>query len=384
MKIHFFYIFSLILFASCASKEKQSEKEASKKDSVIVTENVITLSPEQSKNAGIETGKPELKYISSSLKVNGEIDVPPQNLVIVSVPMGGYLKSTSLLPGMPVRKGQVVAKIEDQQYIQLQQDYLTAKAKVAYLEKEYERQRDLNQSKATSDKQFQQTEAEFRSQKVLASGLFQKLQLININPTSLNENTISKSINIYSPISGFVSKVNVSTGKYVTPSDELFEIINPSSIHLSLNVFEKDLGKIFIGQPVLAYSNNNPNKKYNCKIILINQDVSRERNAEVHCHFEHYDKDLIPGMFMTAEIELSNSQAYVLPEDAVVSYENKNYVFITKNRNQFEMIEVQTGTHQEGLVELAGNNVAQLAKQDLVVKGAYSLLMKLKNTGDEE
>jgi len=383
MKIYFIYISSMILFISCGSKEKESEKEVSKKDS-IVTENVITLSPEQSKNAGIEMGKPELKYISSSMKVNGEIDVPPQNTVIVSVPMGGYLKSPSLLPGTPVRKGQVIAKIEDQQYIQLQQDYLTAKAKVAYLEKEYERQRDLNESKATSDKQFQQTEAEFRSQKVLASGLSQKLQLVNINPASLNENTISKSINIYSPISGFVSKVNVSTGKYVIPSDELFEIINPSSIHLALNVFEKDLGKIFVGQRVLAYSNNNPNKKYNCKIILINKDVSRERNAKVHCHFERYDKDLIPGMFMTAEIELSNSQAYVLPEDAVVSYENKNYVFINKNRNQFEMIEVQTDTHQNGLVEITGSPIDQMTKEGVVIKGAYSLLMKLKNTGNEE
>src|SRR5437773_7216430 len=99
-------------------------------------------------------------------------------MVTISVPMGGYLQNTRLLPGMYVRKGQPLAVIQDQQYIQMQQDYLTAKARLGYLENEYQRQRELNQSKATSDKQFQQTESEFRTQQVLAKSLSEKLQLI--------------------------------------------------------------------------------------------------------------------------------------------------------------------------------------------------------------
>jgi membrane fusion protein, heavy metal efflux system len=382
MQKRIFIIPALVLFLfSCGSKEKTEVKEETKTE-VAQNATTVSLTPEQIKNAGIETGKLEIQYISSALKVSGQIDVPPQNMVTISVPLGGYLQNTRLLPGMAVSKGQTIAVIQDQQYIQMQQDYLTARARLSYLEKEYARQRELNESKATSDKLLQQTEADYRISQATVRGLAERLRLINISPNRLSAGSISRSINVYSPISGQVSKVNVSIGKYVTPADVLFEIINPNSIHLALNVFEKDINKLKIGQKVLAYSNSNPTKKYNCEIILINKDVSPDRSAEVHCHFENWDKDLVPGMFMNAEIEQSNYQANVLPEEAVVNYEKQAYVFVAKGSNQFEMLPVQTGITQAGKVEIktASN---ELSKTTFVTKGAYSLLMKLKNTEEE-
>jgi membrane fusion protein, heavy metal efflux system len=382
MQKRFIIIASSLLLLSCADK-KTEDKETEVKKQTVENSNTVSLTTEQEKNAGIATGKLEMTYISSTLKVSGQIDVPPQNMVTVSVPLGGYLQNTRLLPGMFVKKGQSLAVVQDEQFIQMQQDYLTAKARLGFLQKEYERQRDLNQSKATSDKQFQQTESEYRMQQATVRGLYERLRLIGINPDRLSAGSISRSINIYSPINGYVSKVNVSIGKYVNPSDVLFEIINPNSIHLALNVFEKDINKLKIGQKVLAYSNSNPTKKYNCEIILINKDVSADRSAEVHCHFENYDKDLVPGMFMNAEIEQSNYQAYVLPEEAIVNYEKQNYVFVAKTNNQFEMMAVETGTVQNGKVEIKLGTNNDLLKNSFVTKGAYTLLMKMKNTEDE-
>jgi cobalt-zinc-cadmium efflux system membrane fusion protein len=377
-----FIIAAFVFLLAC--NQKETEKKLDTETKTQVTGNTVVLTPEQFANAGIVTGKPELKTISSILRVNGEIDVPPQNMVTISVPMGGYLQSTRLLPGMYVKKGQVIALIQDQQYIQMQQDYLTSNARLGYLEKEYQRQRELNQSKATSDKQFQQTESEFKTQQVLAKSFSEKLLLIGINPDHLTANSVSRSINVYSPINGYVSKVNVSIGKYVNPSDILFEIINPADIHLTLNVFEKDINKLSIGQKVLAYSNSEPAKKYNCKIMLINKDVSPDRSAEVHCHFEQYDKNLMPGMFMNAEIELNNIKAYVLPDDAIVKYENKTYVFTTKDKDRFELTPIQTGITQNGTTEIINNIVTDFENKIFVTKGAYALLMKMKNTSDEE
>ena len=214
-------------------------------------------------------------------------------------------------------------------------------------------------------------------------GLNERLRLIGINPASLSAGSISRSINIYSPISGYVSKVNVNIGKYVNPSDVLFEIINPNNIHLALNVFEKDVNKLRIGQKALAYSNSNPIKKYNCKIILINQDLTTDRSVKVHCHFENYDKDLVPGMFMNAEIEQNNYQAYVLPEEAIVNYEKQNYVFVEKTNNNFEMIPIETGAMQNGKVEIKPGTNNDLVKNTFVTEGAYTLLMKMKNTEEE-
>jgi membrane fusion protein, heavy metal efflux system len=372
-----------LLLACSSNKAKEDQEKTESKIGTTSNETTVSLTPEQLKNAGIAIAKPEMQYISSTLKVSGQIDVPPQNMVTVSVPLGGYLVNTKLLPGMAVGKGQVIAVVQDQQYIQMQQDYLTATARLSFLEKEYQRQTALNESKATSDKQLQQTEADYKTQQAIVRGLQERLRLININPTRLSAESISRSINIYSPISGFVSKVNVSMGKYVTPSDILFEIINPNSIHLSLNVYEKDISKLKIGQKVLAYTNNNPAKKYNCKISLINKDVSADRSATVHCHFEQWDKDLVPGMFMNAEIEQSNYQAYVLPEEAVVNYERSNYVFVAKGNNQFEMIAVETGIIQSGKIEIKAGTNNDLLKNNVVTEGAYNLLMKLKNTEDE-
>lgn len=343
--------------------------------------NVITLTDAQVKNAGIVTGKIEPREISSVLKLNGMIDVPPQNMVSISVPLGGYLQSTTLLPGMHVNKGDVIAVMEDQQYIQLQQDYLTAKARITLLENEYYRQKELNESKASSDKVFQQAEADYKTQKVLLSALAQKLQLAGINVSQLNENNISKSVNIHSPINGFVTKVNVNIGRYVSPTEVLFELVNPTDIHLALKVFEKDVDKLFIGQKVLAYTNNQPEKKYDCEVLLIGRDISPDRNTDVHCHFEAYDKTLIPGTYMNAEVQVKNKRAQVLPEDAVVRFENKNYVFTKQAANQFAFTEVHTGIAENGFVEV--EDAENLANSEMVVKGAYSLLMSLKNKSEE-
>ena len=367
----------IILLAGC-----NSDKPVEEKPTVQTDGNVVTLTPAQLKNAGLTTGKLEQRSVSSVLKVNGKIDVPPQNMVSISVPLGGYLKSTRLLAGMHVIKGQAIAVMEDQQYIQLQQDYLTARAQFSYNESEYNRQKELNQSKASSDKVYEQAKATYQTQNILIRSLEEKLKLIGLNPNKISFNNISRSINIYSPINGFVSAVNVNIGKYVNPSDVLFELVNPTDIHLALTIFEKDLDKLFIGQKLMAYTNSQPDKKNPCEIILISKNLSDERTAEVHCHFEAYDKTLLPGMFMNADIEIKSNKVTTLPNEALVRYENKQYVFIARSGNQFEMIEVEAGDSENGFTAIIIDK--KFSNETFVIKGAYNLLMKMKNTADEE
>ncbi len=375
--LYFGSLFLISVLASCSSKNEVS----SETDSTAV-ENSISLSEAQHENAGIQIGKIEQRPISSTLKVNGRVDVPPQNMISVSVPMGGYLKSTKLLPGMHLNKGEVIAIMEDQLYIQLQQDYLTAKARLTFTAKEYQRQQELNQSKASSDKVFQQAEADYATEKINVKSLGERLKLIGINPDELTDSNLSKSINLYSPIDGYVSRVNVNIGKYTQPSEVLFELINPADIHLALTIFEKDLNKIAIGQKVLAYTNNQPGKKYECEIILIGKNLSAERSTEVHSHFEHYDKSLIPGMYMNAEIELKNNQAYTLPEEAIVRYQNNQYIFVQEGAQQYTLTEVKAGDSENGFTEIIGGE--NLVGKSIVIKGAYNLLMAMKNKVEEE
>ena len=366
----------VFMLASCGS-----DKTAEKTQSPKTIKNEVILTAEQYKVAGIQMGSIGQQFLSSVLKVNGKIDVPPQNMVSISVPLGGYVKSTALLPGVHVQKGEVLAVIEDQQYIQIQQDFLTAKAQFGFNESEYNRQKELNISKATSDKVFEQTKATYLSQVALIKSLEQKLELIGLNPSKINTSNISKSINVYSPINGFVSAVNINIGKYVTPSDVLFELVNPVDIHLALTVFEKDVNRLSIGQKVMAYTNTNPSKKYPCTILLLSKKISDDRAVVIHCHFELYDKTLLPGMYMNADIEVTAANASALPDDAIVRFENKQYVFIAKGNNRFVMQEVETGSSEKGFTEIKQPD--KLANQPVAVKGAYSLLMAMKNTAEE-
>lgn len=376
MKSIFILSVSLLIAAGCSTK-----KTAELKVAAALTENTVLLNPAQLKNTGIVVGKMESRNISSVLQLNGKIEVPPQNMVSVSVPLGGYLKTTKLLPGMYVSKGQPIAIVEDQQYIQLQQDYLIAKAKLSYLKNEYQRQKELNQSKASSDKVFDQSLVDYKTHLVLIKSLSEKLKLTGINVNRLNESNISRSIAIYAPISGYVSKVNVNMGKFVAPTEVLFEIVNTNNIHLALKVFEKDLDQLSIGQSLYAYTNNDPNKRYAANVQLIGRDLGPERNAEVHCHFDRFDKSLVPGTYMNAIIELKNKKAWVLPEEAIVRYEGNDYIFIENKPGNYDMVEITAGTKENGFTEVLVTE--PLTTESIVLKGAYTLLMSLKNKAEE-
>lgn len=372
------FIIYLLLFLVTACKNNKEEANTSKE---TLATNEVVLTAIQQENAKLEIGTLQQKDIATTLKVNGRIDVPPQNLVSVSAPLGGYLKDTKLLPGMHISKGEVIATLEDQQFIQLQQDYLTTKSKLYFAKKEYERQKEMNASLASSTKNVTLADAEVRMNKILLSGLSEKLKLIHLNPAKVSENNISKNVNIYSPINGYVSKVNVNIGKYVAPTDVLFELINPLDIHLNLHVFEKDVAQLFIGQKLTAYTNTNPDKKFTCEIILISKNISQDGTTEVHCHFENYDKNLLPGMYMNAELAIHSSAGFALPETAIVNYEGKQYAYEAKDNLKYAMVEIIAGAKSDGFVEV--KNFQQLQNKKLVLNGAYTLLMKMKNVEEE-
>lgn len=371
---HIYLLITAGVLAACGAEKQQAANTADPQP-----KNMVVLTEAQFKNAGVRTGAVETRPVSNILKLNGRIDVPPQNMISVSIPLGGYLRSTNMLPGTHVSKGQVIAVMEDPQYIQLQQDYLITAERMKYAEQEQIRQKELNKGKAGSDKALQQAEAEYKTLRISARALAEKLRLVGINPRQLNEQTVSRQIVVRSPINGFISKVNGNIGSYVNPSDVLFELINPADIHLNLTVFEKDLNKLSVGQKVMTYTNDNSGKKYETEIILISRDLSADRSAEVHCHFEQYDKALLPGMYMNAEVAIENSQETTLPESSVVSFEGKQYIFTEKGRLTYELKEVTTGEIQDGHIAIGTG----LQGEKVVVAGAYSLLMQLKNTVEE-
>lgn len=378
-KIHrsiFLICLPVLLLIAC-----QDQKTGNDGESTPVEDNTVKMTSAQLTKANLVIGKVTGKEMSAMIRVKGKIDVPPQKMLSVSVPLGGYLQSTRLLPGMRVEKGEVIAVVTGEQYIQLQQDYLMAKEKVILLEQDFKRQRELAQTQSASQKNLQQATAEFNAQQVLVKALYQKLTLAGISPESLTKDNISSGISVRSSITGYVTAVHVNIGKYLNPSDVLFEIISTDDIHLALTVFEKDVPLLKIGQEVFAFTNEQPAQKYRCKILLIGREISDNRSVEVHCHFQRESAHLLPGTYMNAEIMVRNKAATVVPEEAVVQFNNKNYVFVPTDSLQFSMREVQAGISENGFTVISGAAITPETK--VVVKGSYTLLMMLKNKQED-
>ena len=339
-------------------------------------ETIVTLTDAQMRNAGIQTMVPTVKNISALVKVNGKITVTPENMVSVSAPLGGYVKNIRLLPGAMVRKGDVIATLEDRQFVELQEEYLVVKSKLAFAEKEFTRQSKLNRQQASSDKVTQLAEADFNSLQISLNALAQKLELININPQKLTASGITSSVNLYSPIAGTVSKVNVNVGMYASPQDVLLELMGTNNLILQLNVFEKDAARIKVGQSLFAYSNAN-DKQYDCRVVLVGKAIGATGLIPVHCTFNKPDNLLMPGMYMNAEIEIEQSRKDAVPEESVVGFEGKEFVFVALGRQKYEILEVNTGEKEHGWIQIL--NAEDLKNRPVVSKGAYTLLMKMKN-----
>ena len=180
---------SLLFSCTDANKDKQTSSDSKTNTIETVEADVVVLSAPQLKSANIVSGVMQKKSMHKIIKVSGVIDVPPSNIVSISIPLGGYLKKTTLIPGTLVKKGAILATLEDPSYIQLQEDYLTSKSKLEYLEADFNRQKTLNETKATSEKLYQLAKSDYESQKYMVKALSEKLKLIGLNPASLNENT---------------------------------------------------------------------------------------------------------------------------------------------------------------------------------------------------
>lgn len=293
------------------------------------------------------------------IKAKGMIDVPPENRAAVSSYFGGTVREISLLPGQPVKKGQVLFVLENPDYVQIQQDFLEANGQLAYLQSDYERQKNLAQDSISSQKKFLKAESDYKVASARVASLGKKLALMNIDPSTFTLENIRTSIAVRSPISGYVTEVAISQGAFLTPSQMAVSIVNTDHVHLELNVFEKDLAKIRIGQPIRFRIQEDSNKEYEAAIYLINKTIDPvERTVGIHAHLmdEKLSQRFNPGMYVEASIYTASEEKWALPNDAMVKLDGTSYVLTLQNSSEtgYTLIkrEVKTGLSNNSHVEI--------------------------------
>jgi cobalt-zinc-cadmium efflux system membrane fusion protein len=387
-------VVSLLLagLSSCNQKEGKPETGGSAPQEKEQESNSVQLTQAQYETAGIEIGMVTTRNLSDVVLANGSIDIPPQNLVSISAPMGGFVRKTELLQGMNVKKGQVLATIENPDFIQIQQDYLETESKLEYAQLEFARQNELSKGSVNAQKVLQQASSEVKIQKARLAGLRERIKTAGINLNAVENGTIVNSAAIISPISGSVTTVNVNLGKYVNPTDVMFEIVDTDHLHVELSVFEQDIPRIKLGQLVRFTVSNNPEKEQLAEVYLINQKINEDRTVRVHCHLTKDDPGLLPQNFVKAIIETGASPVPALPDQAIVDFEGKSYIFAQQGGTEkvgptgllFDMQEVTRGVSENGFSQIKFSAGFDGKNARIVVKGAYALLSKLKNAEEEE
>jgi membrane fusion protein, heavy metal efflux system len=344
---------------------------------------VVTLTKEQIKNANLVLGGFDQTTLSEDVKANGIVDVPPMNMASVSVPINGFVKSTKALPGSFVRKGEVLAVINSMDYVQMQQDYLQTLSKLKFSEQELDRQTVLSQEDVGAKKKLQQAESDVSFAKAQLKGTEMKLQIIGNQINNLRNGQISSTINVVSPIDGFIKTTNLSIGKNVVPTDVLFEITGNAHKHLELKVFEKDITKIKVGQKIIVENPKFSNLKVTAMVFLVGKNVESDtKTINIHAHLdsEKAEDKLTVGQYVNASILTGNRMAKTLPEEAILRQENGGYIFVQIKENTFQQIPVKLGLSERGNVEVFLEKEINSSK---IVKSGASILQAVLSGGEE-
>lgn len=383
IKIGLSLSFGASIFLACDSKRSENREAPTEISNTQETgpssEKEVELTSAQFKAAAIQLGYWEEKNLSDVIQVNGYTKLPPQNEADVTTFVSGNITEILINEGDYVKKGQTLAKANSLELTKLQEAYAVSKSSLAFLQKEFERQRTLRAQNVNSDKTYQQINTDFQIEQSRFNSLERQLKLSNV---SLDQASSMQSLSILAPISGYIGRINIRIGSSIDPGSSLITILDNSKLHLDLMVFEKDLHKIQVGQRVAFNLKNVDATEINAQIFSIGKALDdTTKTVDVHANIDDIKENLVPGMFVSALIETGTKTVRSLPNQALVKAEGKEFIFTIgettradtdQEHYHFKRVEVKSG-----LSELNYTEIIPLTpipeNHRIVTSGAYYL-----------
>jgi cobalt-zinc-cadmium efflux system membrane fusion protein len=355
--------FSLALISACGNKEQQ---EGVNEDG----DSSIRMSPDQMKMAEIDTGRMEQRMLSEEVECTGIIEIPPEGRISVFFPYACYIASVQVSTGQFVKKGELLAVVEHPELISLQQNYLEKKSQFGFYREEYKRQGELAVEQAASMKKMQQAESDYASREIELRSLEARLRMTGIDPETLSAASISASVPINSPATGYISLNNANRGKSFNPEEVIFELLDKSRLDLQLGIYEKDLHKVQKGQAVTFTSVHRPGTVYHARILTTGQKVEEPgRTVQVLARVLDADPGLVQGMYIRATIATNPLSVYTVPVPALVR-EDKGYFIFRVQGGRFYKTAVNIGIEKDGYAEVIDPPLA-IRQGTIVIHGAY-------------
>lgn len=392
MKLYILMIAVLsAIFTSCGNGTNKQASDEQHETHREAPEGVVVLNKQQRKVLALELGTFKMRNLTTVVKTNGQLEVPPAASADVSTIIGGNVKEIKVFDGDKVQQGQVLALLEHPDYITIQEDFAKSANRLQFLELEYNRQKELFDNKVGSGKDFQQIQSDFNTEKAKFEGLKARLNLLHISVDDAKNGIIVSTSPIVSPISGYVNDVKIKLGTYVNAEDKLFNITDNRRVHADFLVYEKDAGLLKLGQKI-DFTVANQQGELSAKIFAIGKKFEPNvRAVHIHAQLDSVPQGLIPGMYVSGHIHTNDSYVQTLPNDAIVSEGTQSYIFVldkelatphAPDAQTFKMVEVVVGKEDEGYTEVKLLTPLPDDTQ-IVLNAAYYLMADLKKEETE-
>ena len=388
---------SLIVVALCmalgaCSKPKPVESPESEKKA---DSRIVTMEPAAQQHVGMKIAPAKMTQLTEYLQVTGTVQPVDSHVSQVRSPARGRLLDVRAKIGDRVRTGQELARIDNLEAAELTAQLASARADLQRLKvllaaqgRQADRNRKLSDIGAAPLKDYEQSRAEFqaqeesvRSQEGVIAGLTARLRRFGKSDA---DPALAVVTAITAPFDGIITKAVSAPGEVVEPSTELFTVADISRVWVQAEVYEKDLGRIQVGQPAIIHVDTYPDETFAGKVTYISDSLDPQtRTAKVRCEVSNDRVRLKLDMFATVQLPTTfRRQAVAVPVGAIQQLETRSVVFVQRGVAQFEAREITVGKNVNGQVEvLAGLREGE----PVVMVGAFHLksIVAGKDLGEE-
>lgn len=258
--------------------------------------------------------------------------VVPNEEVELKSEVNGRLIALNLQEGNSVKKGQRIAKLQD--------DDLKAQLKKVEYEESLAKQIEARQKKLLDIDAISKEEYEIAVNKIKTLGADKELLQVQLRKTEIT-----------APFNGKIGLKNISEGAYITPSTVIGTLVQTNPVKVDFTIPEKYSQLINRGQKI-TFQRDGSLKKYTATVIAIDPKVDENlRTLRIRSRATNNAGDLLPGMFVRVNLNLGTEQSIMIPTDAVVPVLDGKKVYVMRNGKATDTI-IQTGLRNERNVQV--------------------------------
>ncbi|MFB3896031.1 MAG: efflux RND transporter periplasmic adaptor subunit [bacterium] len=317
----------------------------------------VMISPERQQLIGIKTAEVKRMDLVKTIRAVGKLEYDEQKQVTVTTKIEGWIEKLYVdYTGKLVKKGQPMFTVYSPDLVAAQQEYL-----LALKSKQYLAESPLKESR--------------ESAQTLIDTAKKKLQLWDITDQQIEEleksGKVTKSITVYAPATGFVVEKMAVQGAKIMPGENIFTLVDLSTIWLIADIYEYELPFIKVGQSAKITFSNLQEKRVTGKVTYIYPALEEEtRTVKVRFELSNPSFMLKPGMFANSELQIPYVRKLVIPNSALIDTGIKQLVILAEAEGHFTPKEVKVGIKFDDYNEI----ISGVSEGDTVVTNANFLI----------